>query len=81
MKPSAGAPSCTGRRGDYAWFRPGQMRRFLPHLAAPQGRVHFAGDHTSTSPGWMNGALESGLRAAAEVVEDRASTSPPRNVP
>jgi monoamine oxidase len=54
-------------RGDYAWFRPGQMRRFLPHLATPEGRVHFAGDHASTSPGWMNGALESGLRAAAEV--------------
>ncbi|HEY0035964.1 MAG TPA: FAD-dependent oxidoreductase, partial [Longimicrobium sp.] len=54
-------------RGDYAWFRPGQMRRFLPHLAAPEGRVHFAGDHTSTSPGWMNGALESGLRAADEA--------------
>jgi monoamine oxidase len=56
-------------RGDYAWFRPGQMRRFLPHLAAPEGRVHFAGDHTSTSPGWMNGALESGLRAAEEVAD------------
>jgi monoamine oxidase len=56
-------------RGDYAWFRPGQVRRFLPHLATPEGRVHFAGDHTSTSPGWMNGALESGLRAAAEVAD------------
>ncbi len=33
-------------RGDYAWFRPGQVRRFLPHLATPEGRVHFAGDHT-----------------------------------
>lgn len=54
-------------QGDYAWFRPGQMRRFLPHLATPEGRVHFAGDHTSASPGWMNGALISGYRAAAEV--------------
>lgn len=57
-------------RGDYAWFHPGQMRRFLPHLAAPEGRVHFAGDHTSASPGWMNGALESGLRAAGEITAD-----------
>ncbi|HEY7768371.1 NAD(P)/FAD-dependent oxidoreductase [Longimicrobium sp.] len=54
-------------RGDYAWFRPGQVRRFLPHLAVPEGRVHFAGDHTSTSPGWMNGALESAFRAADEI--------------
>ncbi len=55
-------------RGDYAWFRPGQVRAFLPHLATPEGRVHFAGDHTSTRPGWMQGALESGVRAAREVL-------------
>ena len=55
-------------RGDYAWFRLGQVRALLPHLATPEGRVHFAGDHTSTRPGWMQGALDSGLRAAREVV-------------
>jgi monoamine oxidase len=54
-------------RGDYAWFRPGQMRALLPHLATAEGRIHFAGDHTSSRPGWMQGALDSGLRAAAEV--------------
>jgi monoamine oxidase len=56
-------------RGDYAWFRPGQVRALLPHLATPEGRIHFAGDHTSTRPGWMQGALDSGVRAAREVVE------------
>lgn len=54
-------------RGDYAWFRPGQMRALLPHLTPPEGRIHFAGDHTSSRPGWMQGALDSGLRAAGEV--------------
>jgi monoamine oxidase len=54
-------------RGGYCWFRPGDMQRFMPHLAAPEGHIHFAGDHTSHSPGWMEGALESGHRAAAEV--------------
>jgi monoamine oxidase len=54
-------------RGGYCWFRPGDMQRFMPHLASPEGRVHFAGDHTSHSPGWMEGALDSGHRAAAEV--------------
>src|SRR5262249_19650776 len=54
-------------RGAYAWFKPGQMELFLPHLARPEGRVHFAGDHTSPWPGWMNGALQSGARAAREV--------------
>ena len=55
-------------RGDYAWFQPGQARALLPHLATPEGRIHFAGDHTSTRPGWMQGALDSGLRAAREVI-------------
>jgi monoamine oxidase len=55
-------------RGDYAWFRPGQVHALLPHVATPEGRIHFAGDHTSTRPGWMQGALDSGLRAAQEVI-------------
>ncbi len=54
-------------RGAYAWFKPGQMESFLAHIARPEGRVHFAGDHTSPWPGWMNGALQSGARAAREV--------------
>ena len=54
-------------RGGYAWFKPGQVTSLTPHLASPEGRVHFAGDHTSAWPGWMQGALESGLRAATEV--------------
>jgi monoamine oxidase len=56
-------------RGGYCWFRPGQMQRLLPHLASPEGRLFFAGDQTSPSPGWMEGALESGHRAAHEVAE------------
>ena len=46
------------------------MESFLPHLARPEGRVHFAGDHTSPWPGWMNGALQSGARAAREVSQE-----------
>lgn len=76
--PGSGSPIATGvtknwdddpwARGGYCWFRPGDMQRFMPVLASPEGRVHFAGDHTSASPGWMEGALESGLRAAEEVI-------------
>ncbi len=55
-------------RGGYAFFDP----RFDPclraWLARPHGRVVFAGEHTSVRwQGYMNGAVESGLRAAAEV--------------
>lgn len=54
-------------RGAYAWFRPGEMNSLLRHIASPEGRIHFAGDHTSPAPGWMNGAFQSGNRVAREV--------------
>lgn len=45
---------------------------FDPHLrdwlARPHGRIIFAGEHTSvTWQGYMNGAVESGLRAVEKV--------------
>jgi monoamine oxidase len=55
-------------RGAYLLARPDQFG-ILQHVATPDGRVHFAGEHTSPWPGWMQGALHSGLRAAAEVSE------------
>jgi monoamine oxidase len=54
--------------GAYAYFRPGQMSALAPHLATPEGRVHFAGCHTSAWTGWMEGAVQSGQRAAAEIL-------------
>jgi len=55
-------------RGASAFYRPGQMSTLLPHVARPEGRVHFAGEHTSVwIDGWMQGALESGNRVAQEV--------------
>jgi monoamine oxidase len=54
-------------RGAYAWYKPGQMASLLPHVARPEGRIHFAGEHASSLFGWMQGALESGARAAREV--------------
>jgi monoamine oxidase len=53
--------------GAYQQFLPGQLYDLKPHLARPEGRIHFAGDHTSHLPGWMQGALASGHRVAAEI--------------
>ncbi|HEY3499691.1 MAG TPA: NAD(P)/FAD-dependent oxidoreductase [Polyangiaceae bacterium] len=53
--------------GAYLQFLPGQLYDLKPHFARPEGRVHFAGDHTSHIPGWMQGALLSGHRAADEI--------------
>ncbi len=55
-------------RGALCLFTPGQFAHF-PHIGKPEGRVHFAGEHTSPWPGWMQGAIYSGLRAAREVNE------------
>jgi monoamine oxidase len=57
-------------RGAFAVFRPGQMASMMPEIPRPEGRVHFAGEHTSAWTGWMEGALESGERAAREVIND-----------
>ncbi|HWP44428.1 MAG TPA: NAD(P)/FAD-dependent oxidoreductase [Blastocatellia bacterium] len=54
-------------RGAYTYFQPGQITSLLPLAQQPEGRIHFAGEHTSAWHGWMNGALESGNRAAQEV--------------
>lgn len=56
-------------RGAYAYFRPGQMAELLPLVPVAEGRVHFAGEHASAYPHWMEGALQSGLRAAEEINE------------
>ena len=56
-------------RGAYMVTLPGQFRTVVQHLATPVDRLHFAGEHTSPWPGWMQGALHSGLRAAKEVNE------------
>lgn len=53
--------------GAGAEFRAGQMTKYEPYLALPEGRIHFAGDHTSPWNGWMNGAIQSGERAAFEI--------------
>ncbi|HNV25458.1 MAG TPA: NAD(P)/FAD-dependent oxidoreductase [Nitrospira sp.] len=55
-------------RGGYAVFQPGYDPGQRAWLSRPHGRVVFAGEHTSQRwQGYMNGAVESGMRAAEEV--------------
>jgi monoamine oxidase len=55
-------------RGGYAVFDSSFPPSERQLLALPYKRVFFAGEHTSTKwQGYMNGAVESGLRAAEEV--------------
>jgi monoamine oxidase len=53
--------------GAFALFDPGHMTLLHPAIIAAEGRLHFAGEHASLSHRWVQGAIESGLRAAAEI--------------
>jgi monoamine oxidase len=50
--------------GGYALFEPDQRTTLGADIRRPEGRVHFAGEHCSSWPAWVEGAVESGLHAA-----------------
>ncbi len=55
-------------RGAYTCPRPGQYTGLFGVPELPEGPFHFAGEHTSSYYyGFLNGAVESGERAAKEV--------------
>jgi monoamine oxidase len=57
-------------RGTWCVFRPGQLTRYLRELQRPEGRVFYAsGDNANGWRGFIDGAIESGLRAGREVVQ------------
>lgn len=54
--------------GAYAYWKPGQITDFANEIALPHGRIHFAGEHTAVINRGMEGAMESGERAALELM-------------
>ena len=55
----------------YSCWLVGQCTTIAGHEARAQGRVHFAGEHTSVAyQGFMEGGAESGFRAAGEILEE-----------
>lgn len=55
--------------GTYAAWGPGQITGLGPSIAAPADRLFFAGEHTAKLDRGMEGAMESGERAAYEVID------------
>jgi monoamine oxidase len=54
--------------GSYSYWRVGQYTKFAGVEGEPEGNCHFAGEHTSIDfQGYLNGAVDSGIRAAAEI--------------
>jgi len=56
-------------RGAFALFAPEQQTTLQSAILKPEGRVYFAGEHCSLYHAWIQGALESGIRAAREIHE------------
>jgi len=54
--------------GDYAIWGPGQVSEFINEVGKPHGRIHFCGEHTALSNRGMEGAMESGERAAFDIL-------------
>jgi monoamine oxidase len=54
------------QRGAYPVYPVGQLKWYAD-ICKPEGGVWFAGDHASGLPGWIEGAITSGLKAAREV--------------
>ena len=61
-----------------AFMPPGVWTTLGPAIREPQGRIHWAGTETATVwSGYIDGAISSGKRAAAEIVATSSSAARP----
>lgn len=56
--------------GAWSFMKPYQHTSLYEHIVSPEGRIYFAGEHTSTNPAWMQSALESSLQAVIAMLTD-----------
>ena len=58
-------------RGSYSFYKVGQYTSFAGIEERQEGNAHFCGEHTSIDfQGYLNGAVETGERVAAEILSD-----------
>ena len=64
-------PAYEWTRGSYSYWKVGQYTSFAGIEGRQEGNAHFCGEHTSIDfQGYLNGAVETGERAAGEVIAD-----------
>ena len=64
-------PGYEWTKGSYSFWKVGQYQRFAGIEGRRQGNCLFAGEHTSIDfQGYLNGAVETGQRAAGEILAD-----------
>jgi monoamine oxidase len=60
------------QKGAFAFMKPNEFGQMWPAARRAEGRVHFAGEHTSVWGAYQNGALESAERCVEEVLQATA---------
>lgn len=55
--------------GSYMAYAPNEMTAHWQTLFFPAGRLYFAGEHATIYQGFMEGAVESGHRAAKHIID------------
>jgi len=61
---------CKWSGGAFGITPPSDLTDYYQDGRRAEGRLFFAGEHISIAPGWIQGALESGLDAAYQLLED-----------
>ncbi len=56
-------------RGAFSHLAPGYVLEHMEFIGKPEGRIHFAGEHTASWIGFIEGALESAERVVPEVLD------------
>ncbi len=54
--------------GDWVYWQPGQVKKFGNNMRHKHGNIHFCGEHTAIMERGMEGAFESGERAALDII-------------
>ena len=55
--------------GSYMAYAPNELTSHWQALFSPAGRLYFAGEHATIYQGFMEGAVESGQRAAKSIID------------
>ena len=55
-------------QGGWAFFKPGEINRFAAEMGRPHGPIRLCGEHLARDARGMEGAMESGERAARDIL-------------
>ncbi len=59
--------------GAYAFYHAGDQTELHGALVEPEGRILLAGEHTSLTHSWIQGAIQSAIRVATHICQEETS--------